>query len=453
MSNKSTIFFGYNQQLINKLIKIIRKYFAEKEKIIFSQRTIKNLFNEDNINNDTERNILIYESDDPSALKLIDINNKNTESKLKIFENYKNSTENNIFICVLGSDYLLKEQDEIFLKKIYTLFEEEVSLNNFFCIIDTSKFNGDEDNEDLKSDAQYFKRKLEFLFKKNQNLFDERKYDTRVFFINLKRAEEQSLLEELKESRFLNFLTELKSFWEPIREKENITMSKTIDLGEEREREQLPSELADGSITTAKIANDSITADKIKDKTITKDKLAFSLESQDSQWESDKHGIYYRQTGKTVGINKEPGDEKLEVNGNIKLGLGASLYVPGARENLMILRGSFPEGFEAQKQEQKFIFRGSDFDVEMKKAGEYEIKFHIPFSEPPTVFITQNHELSNKLFNNPINIEVTEENVILRFIEIKLSDIFGSKNYPGNSDISLTPMAGIRFEFIAVGAR
>jgi hypothetical protein len=294
-------------------------------------------------------------------------------------------------------------------------------------------------------------------------LFDNNKYQKRVFFINLERIfeicqkDDISPLEELKELGGVNFLTELKSFWEQIREEGNLTMAETIDVSSEEEKEELkfPSELADGAITTAKIADDSITGNKIKDKTITKDKLAFSLESGNSQWESDKNGngIYYRQSGKAVGINKEPGDEKLEVNGNIKLGLGASLYVPGARENLMILRGSFPEGFETERQEQKFIYRGSDFNVEMKKAGVYEIKFHTPFSEPPTVFVTQNHEPESKLFNNPINIEATAEGVILTFIEIKLSDIFGSNFYSSNSDRTLTSIAGIRFEFIAVGAR
>ncbi|MBW4503641.1 MAG: hypothetical protein KME57_29775 [Scytonema hyalinum WJT4-NPBG1] len=317
MTNTNTIFFGYDRQLANKLIKIIVNYFTKEKKIYFSQKTIKNLSDEEDINNELKHDILFYESEALGALKLIDITNKTPESKHKIFENYKDSKENNIFICVFSTGYLLKEQDEISLKKIYTLFQEEVSLNNFFCIIDTSKFNDDEDNEDLQGDTQYVKRKLEFLFKNKQNLFDERKYETRVFFVNLKSAEEHSLTEELKESRFLNFFTELKSFWEQIREEENITMPTTIDvsLGEERESEQLPSELADGAITTAKIANDSITGEKIKDKTITKDKLAFSLESRGSQWESDKTGIYYRQAGKAVGINKEPGDEKLEVNG------------------------------------------------------------------------------------------------------------------------------------------
>jgi len=455
MSNTNAVFFGYDRHLANKLIKIIVNYFTKQEKIRFSQNTITFLFDEEDTNNERKEDIVVYESEEPRVLKLIDITNTIPESKHKIFENYKNDKENNIFICVFSAGYLLKEQDEIYLKKIYTLFKEEVSLNNLFCIIDTSKYKYDDD-EDLKGDIQYVKGKLEFVFKNKQNLFDDRKYETRVFFVNFKRAEEDSLSEELKEPKFLNFLTELKSFWEQIREEENI-MPTTIDVssGEGRESEQLPSELADGAVTTAKIANDSITGDKIKDKTITKDKLAFSLESGNSQWESDKNGngIYYRQPGKAVAINKEPGHEKLEVNGNIKLGLGASLYVPGARENLMILRGSFPEGFETERQEQKFIYRGSDFNVEMKKAGVYEIKFHTPFGEPPTVFVTQNHELQVKLFNNPINIEATAEGVVLTFIEIKLSDIFGSKNYSGNLDTSLTSIAGIRFEFIAVGAR
>jgi hypothetical protein len=460
MSNTNAILFGYDRHLANKLIKIIVNYFTKQENMDFSEKTIKLLSDEEDINNEIED--IVYESAEPRALKLIDITNKRPELKHKIFENYKNSQENNIFICCFSSDYLLKEQDEISLKTIYTLFQE-VGLNNFFCIIDRSKLNDDEDNEYLKSSADYVNGKLGFLFKNKQNLFDNNKYQKRVFFINLERIfeicqkDDISPLEELKELGGLNFLTELKSFWEQIREEGNLTMSETIDVSSEEEKEELkfPSELADGAITTAKIANDSITGDKIKDQTITKDKLAFSLESGNSQWESDKNGngIYYRQHGKAVGINQEPGDEKLEVNGNIKLGLGASLYVPGARENLMILRGSFPEGFETERQEQKFIYRGSDFNVEMKKAGVYEIKFHTPFSEPPTVFVTQNHEPESKLFNNPINIEATAEGVILTFIEIKLSDIFGSNFYSGNSDRTLTSIAGIRFEFIAVGAR
>ena len=100
---------------------------------------------------------------------------------------------------------------------------QEVGLNNFFCIIDRSKLHDDEDNEYLKSSADYVNGKLGFLFKNKQNLFDNKKYQKRVFFINLERIfeicqkDDISPLEELKELGGLNFLTELKSFWEQIR--------------------------------------------------------------------------------------------------------------------------------------------------------------------------------------------------------------------------------------------
>jgi uncharacterized protein (DUF1800 family) len=77
----------------------------------------------------------------------------------------------------------------------------------------------------------------------------------------------------------------------------------------------------------------------------------------------------------------------------------------------------------------------------------------IPGFKTNLLALNQNHEPESKLFNNPINIEATAEGVILTFIEIKLSDIFGSNFYSSNSDRTLTSIAGIRFEFIAVGAR
>ncbi|BAY66418.1 hypothetical protein NIES22_65570 [Calothrix brevissima NIES-22] len=218
MSNTNAILFGYDHQLANELIKIIVNFFTKQEKMLFSKKTIKLLSDEEDINNDRKEDV-VYESEEPHALKLIDITNKIPDSKHKIFEKYKNNKENSIFICIFSSEYLLKDQDEISLKKIYTLFEE-VGLNNFFCIIDRSKLN---DNEDLKDSADYVGGKLGSLFKSKQNLFDNRKYEKRVFFVNLKSAEEHSLSEELKESGVLNFLTELKTYWLEIREEENLT--------------------------------------------------------------------------------------------------------------------------------------------------------------------------------------------------------------------------------------
>ena len=109
MSNTNAILFGYDRHLANKLIKIIVNYFTKQENMDFSEKTIKLLSDEEDINNEIED--IVYESAEPRALKLIDITNKRPELKHKIFENYKNSQENNIFICCFSSDYLLKEQD------------------------------------------------------------------------------------------------------------------------------------------------------------------------------------------------------------------------------------------------------------------------------------------------------------------------------------------------------
>ena len=123
MSNTNVFFFGSDRQLAHKSIDTIVNYFTKKEKIHFSQKTIKPLVNEKDINNDLEEDLVVYESEEPRPLKLIDITNKIPESKHKILENYKNSQENNIFVCVFTADHILKEQDKISLKKIYTLFK------------------------------------------------------------------------------------------------------------------------------------------------------------------------------------------------------------------------------------------------------------------------------------------------------------------------------------------
>lgn len=220
MSNTNAIFFGYDRQLANKLIKVIVNYSTKQEKIHFFEKNINLLSDEEDIHDDLKENIIVYESERPFSLRLIEITNEKTESKHKFFENQKDSQENNIFICVFSAEYLLKEQDEISLKKIYTLFEE-VGLNNFFCIIDRSKLNNDdEDKEELKASDNYIRGKLGYLFKNKQNSFDERKYESRVFFVDLERAfeicqqEEDFLSEELNKPNFLTFITELKSCWE-----------------------------------------------------------------------------------------------------------------------------------------------------------------------------------------------------------------------------------------------
>lgn len=220
MSNTNAIFFGYDRQLANKLIKVIVNYSTKQEKIHFSEKNINLLSDEEDIHDDLKENIIVYESERPFSLRLIEITNEKPESKHKFFENQKDSQENNIFICVFSAEYLLKEQDEISLKKIYTLFEE-VGLNNFFCIIERSKLNNDdEDKEELKASDNYIRGKLGYLFKNKQNSFDERKYESRVFFVDLERAfeicqqEEDFLSEELNKPNFLTFITELKSCWE-----------------------------------------------------------------------------------------------------------------------------------------------------------------------------------------------------------------------------------------------
>ena len=88
MSNTNAIFFGYDYQLTNELIKTIVNYFTKQEKIHFSQKTIKFLSDEEDMNNDIKEDIVVYESEEPRPLKLISITNQIPESKHKIFENY-----------------------------------------------------------------------------------------------------------------------------------------------------------------------------------------------------------------------------------------------------------------------------------------------------------------------------------------------------------------------------
>jgi GTPase SAR1 family protein len=234
MKNSNIIFFGYDPPLADKLIKVIVNYFTKQEKIVFSEKTIKLLSDEEEINNDKKEDIFVYENEGSRDLKLINITNKIPESKHKIFEHYSNNK--NIFVCAFSAEHLLKEQDETSLKKIHTLLEKD-SLNDFFCIIDTSKLDDDEDSEDLNSSVYYVNNKLGFLFKNKQDLFDNDKYQTRVFFVDLESAEEYCVSEELKESKFLTFLKELTSCCLKIGEEETVT-EKTIQLQQPQKSEK-----------------------------------------------------------------------------------------------------------------------------------------------------------------------------------------------------------------------
>jgi hypothetical protein len=81
-----------------------------------------------------------------------------------------------------------------------------------------------------------------------------------------------------------------------------------------------------------------------------------------------------------VGIGTANPDEKLEVNGNIKLGTGEDLYAPGTPSNTKILRGyilgdgtaMWSEGVTSQRT----------------GTGAYSVTFDYPFSSVPTVVTT-----------------------------------------------------------------
>jgi hypothetical protein len=103
MSNTNAIFFGYDPQLANELIKIIVNDFTKQEKIHFDEKIIELISDEYNINNNQKEHIVVYESEELCPLKLIDITNKIPKSKHKNFEIYK-SKENNIFSVFLVLD-------------------------------------------------------------------------------------------------------------------------------------------------------------------------------------------------------------------------------------------------------------------------------------------------------------------------------------------------------------
>lgn len=218
MSSTNLILFGYEPQLANKLKDVIVNYFAQTEKLNFAQKSISFFVDENDLNNEVKHNIIVYETEESSSLKVINISNKNSDDKAQIFEHY-NKIKDNIFLCIFNTDYRLKEEDEIYLKKIYTEVEK-FSLNNFFCIIDKSKVDDDE----LNIYDSYVRAKLGFIFNK-QNDFDFQKYQSRVFFLNLEKAseinQEDSLSKRLQPPIFDKFFTELKSFWEQIREINN----------------------------------------------------------------------------------------------------------------------------------------------------------------------------------------------------------------------------------------
>lgn len=203
MSNTNLIIFGYNSQLSNKLLDISLNYFHKNEGIDFSRKTIKIAVQDDNINDALEEEIIVHESEKSQFLKFIDIAEKKSEHKDDILKHYINSQDNNIFICTFSSGYILTEQDELFLKDIYTSIEAG---NNFFCIIDQGKFN---DKEDLDIYENYIRNKLGFIFKNKLNSLDFQKYQKRVFF------------SELEKSDLLDFFTEINSYWQENGEKEN----------------------------------------------------------------------------------------------------------------------------------------------------------------------------------------------------------------------------------------
>ncbi|MGB6297066.1 MAG: hypothetical protein WBF90_12915 [Rivularia sp. (in: cyanobacteria)] len=225
MSSTNLILFGYDSQLANKLVDVIITHFTQTEKLNFSKKLVEFPIDEYDNNYELQNGIFIHESQETPSLNIINISDKDIEYKNQVFEHY-NNIKDNIFLCVFSTEYRLKDQDKIYLKNIYTSFEK-FNLNNFFCIIDTSSICDD----DLSYYDDYIRGELGFIFQK-KNYLDFHKYQSRVFFLNLEQASvinsENFLSKRLEQSNYDEFITELKNFWEQIREENPEEVSQSL---------------------------------------------------------------------------------------------------------------------------------------------------------------------------------------------------------------------------------
>jgi hypothetical protein len=96
----------------------------------------------------------------------------------------------------------------------------------------------------------------------------------------------------------------------------------------------------------------------------------------------------------TINKDLSAGGEQLEVAGNIKLGSTAQYSVPGAEENLRIIRGTVSSTGA--------VLYGSGFTVSKGPAGQYTVNFTTAFGVAPTVTVTANGasitDLSSSVF-------------------------------------------------------
>ncbi|WP_414622752.1 dynamin family protein [Calothrix sp. CCY 0018] len=225
MSSTNLILFGYDSTLANKLVDVIITHFTQTEKLNFSKKLVEIPIDEYDNNDELQNGILIHESKEIPSLKIINISDNNIEYKNQVFEHYK-SIKDNIFLCVFSTEYRLKDQDKIYLKNIYTSVEK-FNLNNFFCIIDTSSICDDE----LSYYDDYIRGELGFIFQK-KSYFDFQKYQSRVFFLDLEQASvinsENFLSKRLEQSNYDKFITELKNFWNQIREENPEEVSQAL---------------------------------------------------------------------------------------------------------------------------------------------------------------------------------------------------------------------------------